>query len=173
MPAGMAAASTGGVTGGGTFVQCSDDRTAGLAGWPVGSSHGSALTTPTLWQYPGKPSSGLLCRSGYFYVDNPGVSFFTERTGDLEWPHTANAPTSKSTPRGRNAWKTALQFLNAAFRMHTRCPGSLWVRNVHSNVVLTLVLKVNHLVLWVSKQNKISELFRSCSFVVAQTLQSW
>lgn len=54
-PAGMAANGLGGVTGGGgPLLQCTDDRTGGLAGWPVGGSHNSALSTPTLWQYPGK-----------------------------------------------------------------------------------------------------------------------
>lgn len=54
-PAGMAANVPGGVaSGGGPLLQCTDDRSAALAGWPVGGSHNSALSTPTLWQYPGK-----------------------------------------------------------------------------------------------------------------------
>ncbi|KYB26014.1 protein winged eye isoform X2 [Tribolium castaneum] len=50
--AGMAASATGGVSGGGTLLQCTDDRSTALAGWSMGGSHGSALGTPTLWQYP-------------------------------------------------------------------------------------------------------------------------
>lgn len=49
---GMAAGTAGGVTGGGAVLQCSEDRTAGLAGWSVGGSHNSTIATPTLWQYP-------------------------------------------------------------------------------------------------------------------------
>lgn len=52
---GMAANTTGGVpTNGSTLMQCTDDRSTGLAGWPVGGTHSSALTAPTLWQYPGE-----------------------------------------------------------------------------------------------------------------------
>ncbi|KRT84879.1 hypothetical protein AMK59_1993, partial [Oryctes borbonicus] len=52
---GMAANTTGGVpTNGGTLMHCTDDRSTGLAGWPVGGTHSSALTAPTLWQYPGE-----------------------------------------------------------------------------------------------------------------------
>jgi hypothetical protein len=50
---GMAAATTGGATGGATLLQCTDDRSTTLAGWSMGGAHNS-LTTPTLWQYPGK-----------------------------------------------------------------------------------------------------------------------
>jgi hypothetical protein len=49
----MAAATTGGATGGATLLQCTDDRSTTLAGWSMGGAHNS-LTTPTLWQYPGK-----------------------------------------------------------------------------------------------------------------------
>lgn len=52
---GMAANTGGGVpTGGGALLQCTDERTQGLAGWPVGTTHSPALATPTLWQYPSK-----------------------------------------------------------------------------------------------------------------------
>ncbi|KAK9708856.1 hypothetical protein QE152_g26957 [Popillia japonica] len=55
---GMAANTTGGVpTNGSTLMQCTDDRSTGLAGWPVGGTHSSALTAPTLWQYPGSSIS--------------------------------------------------------------------------------------------------------------------
>jgi hypothetical protein len=47
----MAAATTGGATGGATLLQCTDDRSTTLAGWSMGGAHNS-LTTPTLWQYP-------------------------------------------------------------------------------------------------------------------------
>lgn len=51
----MAANTTGGVAAnGGTLIHCTDDRSAGLAGWSVGGTHGSALTAPTFWQYPGE-----------------------------------------------------------------------------------------------------------------------
>lgn len=52
---GMAAtaATAGGATGG-AILHCGDDRATGLATWPIGGAHGSALATPTLWQYPGK-----------------------------------------------------------------------------------------------------------------------
>ncbi|KAF2880243.1 hypothetical protein ILUMI_25928, partial [Ignelater luminosus] len=49
---GMAASTTGGVAGGGAVLHCTEDRTAGLAGWSVGGSHNSTIATPTLWQYP-------------------------------------------------------------------------------------------------------------------------
>lgn len=52
----MAATSAGGGTLGGALLQCSDDRTTGLAAWQIGGAHHNAptLATPTLWQYPGK-----------------------------------------------------------------------------------------------------------------------
>lgn len=50
----MAASTATGVAGGGAVLQCTEDRTAGLAGWSVGGSHNSTIATPTLWQYPGK-----------------------------------------------------------------------------------------------------------------------
>ncbi|XP_044731494.1 protein winged eye isoform X2 [Chrysoperla carnea] len=49
-----AAAMTVGVTtnGGGSIVQCGDDRTNNMTSWPLPSAHGSTLAAPTLWQYP-------------------------------------------------------------------------------------------------------------------------
>ncbi|XP_030764449.1 protein winged eye isoform X2 [Sitophilus oryzae] len=48
-----AAATSGAVPGGGAVIQCADDRGAGLASWSMGgATHGQALATPTLWQYP-------------------------------------------------------------------------------------------------------------------------
>ncbi|KAF5296495.1 hypothetical protein FQR65_LT01484 [Abscondita terminalis] len=49
---GMAAGTTGGVPGGGAVLQCTEDRSAGLAAWSVSGSHNSTIATPTLWQYP-------------------------------------------------------------------------------------------------------------------------
>ncbi|KAF5302161.1 hypothetical protein FQA39_LY19065 [Lamprigera yunnana] len=51
---GMAAGTIGGVPGGGAVLQCTEDRSAGLATWSVSGSHNSTIATPTLWQYPGK-----------------------------------------------------------------------------------------------------------------------
>lgn len=50
----MAATSTMGGQGGGAILQCTDDRSTGLAGWQMGGTHNQTLATPTLWQYPGK-----------------------------------------------------------------------------------------------------------------------
>ncbi|XP_066137467.1 protein winged eye isoform X1 [Euwallacea fornicatus] len=50
--ASMAAGTSGVAPGGGTLLQCGDDRTAGLAAWSMGGNHNQTLTTPTLWQYP-------------------------------------------------------------------------------------------------------------------------
>ncbi|XP_018326455.1 uncharacterized protein LOC108737835 [Agrilus planipennis] len=50
--AGMAASTTGGVSAGGTLLQCTDERATGLAGWSMGGTPNSTLATPTLWQYP-------------------------------------------------------------------------------------------------------------------------
>lgn len=36
------------------YIAAMIDRATGLATWPIGGAHGSALATPTLWQYPGK-----------------------------------------------------------------------------------------------------------------------
>ncbi|ENN70564.1 hypothetical protein YQE_12739, partial [Dendroctonus ponderosae] len=52
--ASMAAGTSGAVPGGGGLLQCADDRSQGLAAWQVGGSHNQTLTTPTLWQYPGR-----------------------------------------------------------------------------------------------------------------------
>ncbi|KAK5641574.1 hypothetical protein RI129_010121 [Pyrocoelia pectoralis] len=49
---GMAAGTTGGVSGGGALLQCTEDRTSGLAAWSLSGSHNSTIATPTLWQYP-------------------------------------------------------------------------------------------------------------------------
>ncbi|KAB0793104.1 hypothetical protein PPYR_12724 [Photinus pyralis] len=49
---GMAAGTTGGVSGGGAVLQCTEDRTSGLAAWSLSGSHNSTIATPTLWQYP-------------------------------------------------------------------------------------------------------------------------
>ncbi|KAF5302568.1 hypothetical protein FQA39_LY10186 [Lamprigera yunnana] len=49
---GMAAGTIGGVPGGGAVLQCTEDRSAGLATWSVSGSHNSTIATPTLWQYP-------------------------------------------------------------------------------------------------------------------------
>ncbi|XP_017774619.1 PREDICTED: protein winged eye [Nicrophorus vespilloides] len=52
--AGMAAATGGVPTTGGTLFHCSDERA--FPGWPMGSAHGgSTLAAPTLWQYPVSP----------------------------------------------------------------------------------------------------------------------
>ncbi|XP_018573680.1 protein winged eye isoform X2 [Anoplophora glabripennis] len=48
----MAASSAMGGQQGGTLLQCTDDRGAGLAAWQMGGGHSQALATPTLWQYP-------------------------------------------------------------------------------------------------------------------------
>ncbi|KAL1497393.1 hypothetical protein ABEB36_008371 [Hypothenemus hampei] len=50
--ASMAAGTSGAVAGGGTMLQCGDDRTSGLAAWQLGGNHNQTMTTPTLWQYP-------------------------------------------------------------------------------------------------------------------------
>lgn len=50
----MAATSTMGGQGGGAILQCTDDRSTGLAAWQMGGPHNQTLAAPTLWQYPGK-----------------------------------------------------------------------------------------------------------------------